>query len=123
MERYTVKDQHDEIVGSFTDEGEAFAYASHLANANPDDLYAVYGGPDVVLAARSELLDEHYAGYLDNESRLTEAEKHGLPTLDRVEWEAIYGEDILREELAYREARIETTDEESLRAALADEDN
>lgn len=50
MTTYTVRDQHDEIVGTFTDEAEAFAYASRLANANPDDLYAVYGGPDIVRA-------------------------------------------------------------------------
>lgn len=40
---YTVRDEEDEIVASFDSEAEAFEYGSHLANANPDKLYAVYG--------------------------------------------------------------------------------
>lgn len=48
METYTVRDQDDEILATFHDEDEAFTYASHLANAFPDNLYAVYGEPQVV---------------------------------------------------------------------------
>jgi hypothetical protein len=41
---WTVRDSHEEIVAEFRSEEEALTYGSHLANANPDELYEIVVG-------------------------------------------------------------------------------
>jgi hypothetical protein len=41
---WTVRDDSGAIVGEFRTEDEAFAYGSHLADANRDECYSVVSG-------------------------------------------------------------------------------